>query len=78
MPPTLAPDHIMEDRIMVDPITADPIMEVIRALSRSRLAIGLITFMGLVITQATRITFGGGDIGRGATTSEFGSTAITW
>ena len=43
---------------MVDPITADPIMEVIRALSRSRLAIGLITFMGLVITQATRITPG--------------------
>ena len=62
---------------MVDPITADPIMEVIRALSRSRLAIGLITFMGLVITQATRITPGEQVIGGRGMVIEPGSTAIT-
>src|SRR5207248_10667119 len=62
---------------MVDPITADPIMEVIRALSRSRLAIGLITFMGLVITQATRITPGEQVIGGRGMVIEAGSTAIT-
>ena len=62
---------------MVDPITADPIMEVIRALSRSRLAIGLITFMGLVITQATRITPGEQVIGGRGMAIEPGSTAIT-
>ena len=72
MPPTLAPDHIMEDRI-----TVGPTMVVTQPRSRSRLVTGPTTFTALVITQATRITFGGGDIGRGATTSEFGSTAIT-
>jgi hypothetical protein len=41
------------------------------------LAIGLTTFAVLVITLATRITFGGQAIGHGATTSEFGSTVIT-
>ena len=69
----------MVDRIMVDRITADPItVEVIRPPSRSRLATGLTTFAALVITQATRITPGGRDIGDGATASESGSTAIMW
>ena len=53
------------------------IMEVIRAPSRSRLAIGLIMLTALVITRATRITSGGQDIGRGGMVSESGSTAIT-
>jgi hypothetical protein len=61
------------DPIMVD--TVDRIMEVTRAQSRSRLAIGLITFAAPVITQATRITAGGQDIGRGGMVSESGSTA---
>jgi hypothetical protein len=65
------------DRIMVDRITADLIMEVIRAPSRSRLAIGLTTFVALVITWATPITSGGQDIGDGGMVSESGSTAIT-
>ena len=72
MPPTLAPDHIMEDRI-----TAGPTMVVTQPRSRSRLVTGLTTFAALVITQAARTMFGDRDIGRGATTSEFGSTAIT-
>ena len=72
MPPTLATDPIM-----VDHITAGPTMVGTQPPSRSQLATGLTTFTALVITQATRIMFGGRDIGRGATTSEFGSTAIT-
>lgn len=60
------------DRTMVGRIT-----EVIRARSRSRLAIGLIMLTALVITRATRITPGGQDIGRGGMVSESGSTAIT-
>ena len=72
MPPTLATDPIMVDRI-----TAGPTMVVTHPRSRSRLVTGLTTFTARVITQATRIIVGGRDIGRGATTSEFGSTAIT-
>ena len=74
MPPTLATDP---DPIMVDPITAGPTTVVTQPRSRSRLVTGLTTFTALVITQATHIMVGGRDIGRGATTSEFGSTAIT-
>jgi hypothetical protein len=71
MPPPLATDPIIVDRI-----TAGPTMVVTQPRSRSRLMTGLTTFTALVITQAARIMFGGRDIGRGATTSEFGSTAI--
>ena len=62
------------DRTMVDMVGR--IMEVIRALSRSRLATGLITFAALVITQATRITPGEQVIGGGGMVIEPGSTAI--
>ncbi len=72
MPPTLATDPIIIDRI-----TAGPTMVVTQPRSRSRLVTGLTTFAALVITQAARTMFGDRDIGRGATTSEFGSTAIT-
>jgi len=72
MPPTRATDPLIVDRI-----TAGPTMVVTQPRSRSRLMTGLTTFTALVITQATRIIVGGRDIGRGATTSEFGSTAIT-
>jgi len=73
MPPTLATDPIIIDRI-----TAGPTMVVTQPRSRSRLVTGLTTFTAVVITQAARIMAGGRDIGRGTTTSEFGSTAITW
>jgi hypothetical protein len=64
--------------MVVDRITAgDLIMAVIRARSQWRLAIGLITFTGLVIMQATRITPGGQGIGDGGMGTEPGSTAIT-
>ena len=67
------------DPIMVDPITADPIMEGdIRPPSRSRLETGRIILVVLVITWAVPITFGGLDIGDGATAKESGSTAITF
>ena len=63
----------------------DPIMVVqgrttqaIQALLRSRLATGRIILVGLVITWAVPITFGGLDIGDGATVKESGSTAITF
>lgn len=59
-------------RTMVGRIT-----EVIRGPLRSRLATGRITFTDLVITQATRITSGGQDIGGIVTAREFGSTATT-
>jgi len=73
----MAPPLAM-DPIMVDRITAGPTMVVVtQPRSRLRLVTGLTTFTALVLTQAARITFGDRDIGRGATTSEFGSTAIT-
>jgi len=70
-------DRITVGRIMVERITADLIMEVIRAPLRSRLATGRIILVVLVITWAVPITFGGLDIGDGATVKESGSTAIT-
>jgi hypothetical protein len=48
-----------------------------QALSRSRLVIGPITIAALVIMWAGAITFGGRDIGHGATVKESGSTATT-
>jgi hypothetical protein len=60
------------DRTMVGRIT-----EVIRAPLRLLLAIGLITFTGLLITRVTRITCGDQDIGRGGMDNKSGSTAIT-
>jgi len=64
-------------RAITDRTMVGRIMEVILAPSRSRLAIGLITFTGLVITRATRITSGGQDIGGGGMGNECGSTATT-
>jgi len=72
MPPTLAPDHIMEDRI-----TAGLTMVVTQPRSRSRLVTGLTTFTALVITQLTRTMFGGRDIGYGGTVVRFGFTVST-
>ena len=74
----LGTDRITVDRIMVERITADLIMEVIRAPLRSKLATGRIILVVLVITWAVPITFGGLDIGDGATAKESGSTAITF
>ena len=53
-------------------------MQAIQALLRSRLATGRIILVVLVITWAVPITFGGLDIGDGATAKESGSTAITF
>jgi hypothetical protein len=63
---------------MVDLITADLIIEVTQGQSRSRLETGRIILVVLVITWAVPITFGGLDIGDGATAKESGSTAITF
>jgi hypothetical protein len=60
-------------RIITDPITGGGI----RAQSRWRWVIGLITFTGLGITKAAPITFGSKAIGHRGTASESGSTAIT-
>jgi hypothetical protein len=60
---------------MVDMV--DHITEVIRAPSRSRLAIGHITFAARVTTQATRTTLGEQVIGGGGMVIELGYTAIT-
>jgi hypothetical protein len=77
----MAVDRIMVvDRItVVDLITvAALLMQVIRAPSRSRLAIDLTTSAALATMSAARITSGGQDIGGFGTVSESGSTAITW
>jgi hypothetical protein len=74
----LGTDRIMADPIMADPITADPIMGGgIRPPLQSTLATGRIILVVLAITWAVPITFGGLDIGDGATAKESGSTAIT-
>ena len=52
-------------------------MPLTRAPLQSKLATGRIILVVLVITWAVPITFGGPDIGDGATAKEFGSTAIT-
>jgi hypothetical protein len=67
-------DPIMEeeDRIMAGPTTV-----VMRVPWRWGLVIGLTTFTGLVITEATRITSGKRDIGHREMAREYGSTAIT-
>jgi len=53
-------------------------MPLTRAPLQSRLATGRIILVVLVITWAVHITFGGLDIGDGATAKESGSTAITF
>ena len=63
--------------IIMGRITVDRTMAAIPGRLPSKLAIGLITFTGLVITQATRITPGEQVIGGRGMVIEPGSTAIT-
>ena len=59
-------------------VHTDPVMAPTQAPSRSKLAIGPIILVALVIMQAAPITSGGQDIGRGAGVKESGFTATTF